>query len=198
MIGPPRLRLIGAHPVERLDQHVDGDDPLPGQPGGVLLQLAEVAVEVLALVRAQDRHVLVTDLLQDEPVEPVVLSEPARPVASRHEERRVMPVKIARIHLPQHVARGHNRGQTFLARRVLSSQLQGRLVRLGQHLRGYPGVLEGRGERVGDPLGRVLAGTVMESQRTVRRQVSCARPCASSASVTSPGSCAPISKFPFV
>ena len=124
----PVLLLIRSDPAVELVEHVSHEDALPQ----VLAELVlETHVGILRRGR-EDRHVLVSKLVQDDPLEGRILAEPAWAVAGGHEQSDPPGVEALSLEGVEDVARGDVGRQAFAAPGVLPAELELLLRDLGE------------------------------------------------------------------
>ncbi len=140
--------LVRPHLTELLFEYVAGHYAPPREAREVAACGGKLPVEVAVLIRRVDRHVLEAKLVEHQPVVPVVLAEPARPVAGWHEKRAPFRVKPLGLHGLYHVSGGEYGRVTFASGGVSFAELQRLLVRHGHDHGINAARLECRGHRM--------------------------------------------------
>ncbi len=110
LLALARGLLVGAGLPEALVEQVHGDYAPPREAGEVAADHAELLVEVAVLVGRVDRHILVAQLVEHQPLVAVVLAEAARAVARGHEEGGRVGRKVLSLGNLHHVAGGEYAG----------------------------------------------------------------------------------------
>ena len=85
---------------------------------------------------------LKSQIVQNEAVKPMILPEPARPIARRHEEGGPCMIKLRILDQLHHIACGQDTGITLLAGGQLPSPVKGLFIRFRKDIGFHPTGLE--------------------------------------------------------
>ena len=90
---------------------------------------AKITIERLVLIGRVDGDMVKTEIVQNEAMKAMVLSEPTGSIAGRHEEGGPLMIEVGVLDQLHHIPCGHDAGVTLFAGSEFPSPVEGLFVR---------------------------------------------------------------------
>ena len=136
--------------MARFPQQFGGDNALPGEADeAVSSAVADGGIVAVALVGREERHVLITELVEYLALQDIIVADAASAAGAGHEKGGLLRLHPRLCELAQHIPGGDQAGEALFAADIFFRQRDGVGIRFRHHLCRGPDRAEGGRQRVG-------------------------------------------------